>query len=112
MNTHRESSTITNAACVTLQVSSTCINNIDSPNIRSNDSGRDSNGGSDGSLRGGARSMDKEGEEGPEDDYIYDFPIGHDLCRRYKGSSGNVGNTRRPIQAEDVCYPMPTTTSI
>jgi len=25
MNTHRESSTITNAACVTLQVSSTCI---------------------------------------------------------------------------------------
>ena len=27
MNTHRESSTITNAACVTLQVSSTCISN-------------------------------------------------------------------------------------
>jgi len=34
MNTHRESSTITNAACVTLQVSSTCIRTDRLPTLR------------------------------------------------------------------------------
>src|SRR5438067_6048085 len=56
--------------------------------------------------------MDKEGEEGPKDDYIDNFPLSHDIRRRHKGSCGNVDDTRRPIQTEDSCHFMPTTTSV
>ena len=34
--------------------------------------------------------MDKEGEEGSEDDHIDDFTVGHDIRRRHEGSGGNV----------------------
>ena len=56
--------------------------------------------------------MDKEGEEGSEDDYIDNFTLGHDLCRRYEGPSGNVDDTRGPIQTKDSCHSTPTTTSV
>jgi len=45
--------------------------------------------------------MDKEGKEGSEADYIDNFTIGHDLCRRYEGPSGNVGDIGGSVQTED-----------
>src|SRR5277367_1765394 len=82
--------------------------NIGTPIERSSCSGSNSDGG----IRNKVGGMDKEGKEGPEDDYIDNFPLGNDLCRRYKRPSGNVDDTRRPIQTKDPRHFTSTTTSV
>src|SRR5579859_2107643 len=49
--------------------------------------------------------MDKEGEEGSEDDNIDNFTISHDVCRRNKRSGRNVDDPRRQVQAKVQCDP-------
>src|SRR5271170_5522477 len=55
--------------------------------------------------------MVKEGKEGKEVDYIDDFPLCHDLCRRDEESGENVENSGKKVSTKVQCHPTsaPTT---